>query len=304
MSSKNLASLIRLPNLIMVFLTQLVVFHVLNNFIQINHLNHSLTFINFSLLSICTILIAASGYVINDIYDVDIDAYNKPDKQIVNVHISIHSAKTIYFLLLFAGFAIAVYLSYAMNKWKLLILFPMAALFLFLYARTFKKSFLWGNVLVSSFVAAVPLIILLGASESFYQIRENHYLVVKGVFVYALFGFIANMVREIVKDIEDMEGDKLAGSKTLPLVLGKKMSKNICIILLTTFIFSIIWYIIDQAAQLNGFFLIALLLVLIGSLLMIYELVKAKQKSDFRKISLQIKVMMLFGLISLYLWPL
>lgn len=281
----------------MVFISQCVIFHILQLTI-----GSPLGFINFLMLSFCTILIAASGYVINDVFDVEIDAINKPEKQIVGKSITEKTANYIYGLLVILGFAIAIYLAYHLEKFNLLILFPAATGLLYLYARWFKKSFLVGNILVSVFVAAVPLIIVLGAFDSFQEASSKGGMLIKGIYIYSVFGFIANLLREIVKDVEDQEGDKIAAANTLALQWGERKAKGICLALVLLLIIGLALYIFQEFQDLSLYFLTAISIVLIFNVWIAFQLNKAQHKNDYHKISTNIKLMMLCGLISLYIW--
>lgn len=296
--------LIRFPNLVMVFISQLVVYKIIHDVSPFKQAGSTLTIPEFLLLGLCTILIAASGYIINDIYDQEIDAINKPERQIVGVYLSSLQAKVLYSILLIIGLAISFYLGFTKEKSNLIVLFPISAGLLFLYASHLKKSFLLGNVIVSLFVAAVPLIVILGFYDSFKELFHQHQSLAMALFIYAQFAFLANMLREVVKDIEDMHGDSLAEAKTLPIVLGKINAVRFCALICIIFIACISYLLLVQQVFLNMPLQICFVLIIIFTFYLIFHLRKAESKHDFKKISTHIKFLMLFGLCSLIIWPL
>ena len=298
----TILKLIRFPNLLMVFFTQWVIYQMMSKAHQVNSILSNFQTFDFILLSVCTMLIAASGYVINDIYDQKIDSVNKPEKQIVGKYITGKTAMLIYILLLVFGFGLAFYLAVQEAKTPLIVLFPASAFLLFLYALHFKKTYLLGNVLVSLFVAAVPIIVILGFFNSLAAANEAFPKQMIAIYIYAAFGFISNLLREIVKDLEDVEGDHLAKAKTLPIVSGSKTALSICIFLTGLLIVGIIVFICIDLKNIGALLGFLLLAIIASCLWLINHLRKAEQKGDFGRISLGIKIIMLIGLISLYIW--
>ncbi len=254
----------------------------------------------FFLLVISTLLIAAGGYIINDIEDVKIDKLNKPvKKQIVGRQISLRKTWILYTALTLVGFFISVYLANFVHRFDQLVIYPAAVLLLYAYSHWFKKMPLIGNLVVSFFCAFVAWIIVYAQALKPQEIRivpgwgvKKHAYVLIG---YTLFAFISTLFREIIKDIEDVVGDKAGECKTLPIVFGIKITKVIVFCVGITLLVCVYFFskIIDDSFK---FFLIHLL-ISIPILFALYKLFYAKEKKDFAFLSQFAKLIMLSGLI-------
>jgi len=220
--------LIRFPNLLIVILTQyLLEYLVLRPAIQDSSNSPLLDHFHFALLVFSTVIIAAGGYIINDIYDYKIDLINKPDQLIINKKISSKNAWIIYWSISIFGFLISLYLAFYVKNLPLVLIYPIAILLLFLYSKSLKKSVLVGNLIVALFCAFVPGIVLFAERETLMPSSEyKEYCLtselisnpaIQSFFFYILFAFISTLYREVIKDIEDVEGDKKNGCKTLPV---------------------------------------------------------------------------------------
>jgi 4-hydroxybenzoate polyprenyltransferase len=302
-----LLRLLRIQNLIIVALTQyLLRWCILQPAAQADGLSMVLDGFHFFLLVLSTILIAAGGYVINDVADQGIDAINKPTARIIGRLLSEKQAMRLYHGINLLGFGIAFYLANYVGDVRLVWLFPLAALLLWLYAHYFKRMLLTGNILVALFCAFVALIVLFSERFLFYQMSGKHTNEILILFSgYALFAYLSTMFREVVKDMEDMEGDKLNNCQTLPIVLGIRWAKVIAAIFgLSLLLFLgllIIW--LHQFGRLYdvAFILIGIILPLAWSL---WLLAKAKSIKDFHHLSQWAKWLMLSGLLYLpiYQW--
>jgi len=302
---RNFIKLVRWPNLLIVFVTQCVVwFHLVNNALELKNLTSNLNLFQFLLLSLCTMIVAAAGYIINDIKDVKIDLINKPDKVIVGKFISVKTCYLFYYLLLGLGLLLAIALGWKLNKLPFVILFPMAAGCLHAYATTFKKSNLIGNILISCFVAAVPIIIFLADAEyfSFADDTRLYYILL----LYALLAFLANLAREIVKDMQDVKGDKSFKASTFPIRFGFQKTRYLIYSILSSLLFILgYWtFIYDFTNQSNLSIGLGTIPLLTIALALMISLSSFNTPDDLGKWSLGIKLFMLFGLIFLYLQPL
>jgi len=255
--------LIRAKNLVIVAITQLLLqFLVVYPYHAESDSQPVLDTFHFFLLVLATVLIAAGGYVINDLKDIEIDKINKPDEQIIGNSISEKEAKYLYLLSIIIGTFIAVYMSIWVERPLWFLLFPISVFMLWSYSAYFKKSYLVGNIIVSFFAAGV-----------------------------------ATMMREIVKDIEDLEGDKKEGAKTFPIIEGIKKSKFLASIwggLLAFGLVFFLWVLYDQGHVLPLIF--GFLFVLIPILYSIFKLYKSQTINDFGRVSQFLKVIMLAGL--------
>lgn len=232
------------------------------------------------LLSISTVLIAAAGYIINDYYDVKIDYINKPDRVVIGKSITRRYAILFHVILSALGIIIGLYLS-----WQLAAVNVISVFMLWLYSNNLKRLPFIGNLTVA---------ILTGMSIYVVEVlyRTNSSLVI----IYALFAFFMTLVREIIKDMEDLKGDNTFGCKTLPIVWGIRKTKMVIYIILA--LFSVTVVVLNQiyAALPFRYYLILLFMPLLWLFL---RLLRADMKKDFSWLSTFCKVIMLLGILSM-----
>ena len=295
--------LIRLPNLIIVAVTQgLIYYQLLHNTFRNFSLSGSFNSFEFVLFAITTILITASGYIINDIYDIETDRVNKPDKRIIQVHISESNAWKIYFSMTITGALISLYLAVERNDLLYWFIYPLAVFLLFGYSRWFKGIPYLGNIIVSLFCAAVPGIFFLSEASILKELKIRDFTsflpLHRLLLSYVLFAFLTNLYREIVKDLQDEVGDKLANINTAAVFYGQKNTKimAIFIALITSMV---ITFSFSQSIFSNIPYLFILQILLIQSPLSIsiIKLIQAKDDKAFRHVGLWIKLVMINGLI-------
>jgi len=249
-----------------------------------------------------TILIAAGGYVINDIFDQQADLENKPENQFIGKnHLSVKMAWFYYFVLIATGFIIATYIAYEIEKPHLLLIYPAACALLFLYSYSFKKHALIGNVVVAIFCAFVPGIILYAEWEVIHNaevLNKTEYEFLINMFTaYISFAFLSTMVREIVKDIEDIAGDTSSGYRTLPIALSKKGAKYFAIFFGVLLILSYAFWILPYTATDSiAIFLGLVSIMVVYSIFIVGRLSSASVKDDYRLISKQLKILMVISL--------
>jgi len=254
------------------------------------------------LFVIDTILIAAAGYVINDIFDQKADSTNKPNKIFIGEGmISPLSGWVYYFLLVLIGFGIAFYIAYRIDKLLLLSIYPIAVGLLFLYSSYFKRLPLLGNLVVSIFCAFVPAIIWYAEFdmvESLKSVDLMQYNLIVNVFVaYITFAFLSTLVREIVKDVEDIEGDWNSNYRTLPIYAGQERANVVALFFSVFLLLSYgLWFVGYDGKSLyiiGGIVLIGLILPTMVIIRLIY---RAKSQSDYSLISKRLKYLMIGSL--------
>lgn len=295
--------LIRLPNLIIVAVTQGLIYYQL---LQLTFRKYSLsgTFSSFEfvLFAVATILITASGYIINDIYDIETDRINKPDKRIIQVHLSVSNAWKIYISIILTGAFISLYLAvqrYDLFYW---FIYPVAIFLLYGYSRWFKGIPYLGNIIVSLFCAAVPGIFFLSEAHILKELKIkdlSSFLSLHGLLLsYVIFAFLTNLYREIVKDLQDEAGDKLANIHTAAVYFGNKTTKFVALFI-ALIISIVIIYTFSQAIFSNIPYLFAVqcLLIQMPLSVSIIKLIQAKNDKAFRNVGLWIKLIMINGLI-------
>lgn len=297
--------LIRFPNLLIVVLTQFLLQHLL--LIPAFHqggLSPALDPVHFSLLVLSTVLIAAGGYVINDLTDYPIDVLNKPDQVIINRLIPASTAWQYYYGLTAVGFLISLYLAWHVANLPLVLLYPTAVGLLFWYSKKLKATVLWGNVVVGIFCAFVAGIVLFAERHTINQLWHTQPSIAQELltlsFAYLFFAFMATLFREIIKDIEDMNGDRERGCRTLPVVFGKKVAKIVAgvaggILLLSLQQWGrILWKDLEYIPL--TFLVVGIAFPLIFALL---RLVKAQEKQAFHFLSQFAKYIILSGILYL-----
>jgi len=294
--------LIRFPNLIIVVLTQfLLQYAVLLPALKKDHLSPSLDHFHFSLLVFTTLLIAAGGYIINDLKDIDIDQINKPEQMIIGRVYSIKSAYLLYYFMNLTGLLISIYLALHVDNLPLASLFPSAVFSLWLYSAKLKKSLLWGNLLVAVFCAFVAGIIWFAERHAYGQASLSGRQEIQWIFgAYMLFAAVSTLYREIIKDIEDQEGDRKLGGKTLPILYGQAAAKKVAaicgILLLGLLVYwcQSLWLEENYAGLIYS--LAGILLPLLYSFFLLY---RAEKSQDFRQLSQLAKYLMFSGILYL-----
>lgn len=296
--------LIRFQNLLMLALMQLI-FHY--GFLQKKIVDLApelaLNDWQFFLLVLSTVCIAGGGYLINDVFDKNIDKINKPERVIIDKHITEATAYNFYIVLNVIGVGIGFYLSNHIGKPSFSTIFILIAATLYLYAMSLKKSLLVGNILIAAMLAISVLIVGIFDLLPIITPENQHSLgnLFKIIIDYAVFAFLINLIREIVKDMEDIEGDLDSGSKSLPIVLGMNKTKIVLSVLLTISVLVLGWYSYAYFFE-NDLYIVlvyVLALVLTPLVYVVIRLWEAKQKKDFTHLSLVLKAIILFGILSL-----
>jgi len=253
---------------------------------------HSLRFLSdwqFWSVGIVIILIAAGGYWINDVYDFRIDRINKPTKTVVNAFLSVKKVLTAYFVLHFLLFAFCIIWA----PLHILFVFTLAILLLFIYAAWLKRVSVAGNLVVSFLTALV--IITAG-----YLYKVNIPLTWMMVFAFQI-----NLIREIIKDIEDIKGDFHYKLQTLPIQLGINKTKWVLYLLFIIFIITCNLPFLYQTSQ-NGEYLWTYLAssVILVQLPSVYILIKLYTNKSFYELGFHtqaVKWVMLTGIITVLL---
>lgn len=293
--------LIRWPNLIMIALIQLLVKIFIIKGLAVPHM---LSNFEYFLGILCTTLLAAAGYLINDYYDEANDAINKPERMIIGKHIAKKDALSYYIFMSFLALLIGTYLAYIVDWLSLAFIPLLATIVLYLYAYDFKRRLLIGNILVS-LMTALPIWLIavfdiLPGLELYADRAELMASVFKMIGVYGLFAAIMNFIREIAKDAEDLEGDKAMGFQTLAILFGRKNSGYVLSVLMLIVVSALSRYLISlvegqdilSASYLGIFVILPLIFLMIKS-------IQAESKLDFKKISTGLKRVMLFGILSI-----
>lgn len=316
--------LIRLPNLLIIALAQYAMrwgviypmYTFLNKQLIENYpdkisnphiVNFQVSDTEFFFLSLATVMIAAAGYIINDYFDVKIDRINKPEQMIIDKGIKRRTAMGAHFVISSIASVIALLVSFKLGLWQYGLIYIMCMFGLWFYSTEFKKQFLIGNIIIALFVALVPFTVGLYelhlAAEKYRVLtlppfEVNFKVIFNFITGFSALAFLINLIREIIKDIEDVEGDREFGCRTLPIALGVDTAKNIASSLVIVVI-AIIGYIqmgqYQAGASLSCLYL--LVFIQIPLAIIIYLLQRAHTPADFRKPDMLSKIVMLTGIL-------
>jgi 4-hydroxybenzoate polyprenyltransferase len=257
---------------------------------------------DFVLLVAATVLLTAGGYVINDYFDIKTDLINK-GKVIVGTKIPRRKAMMWHSILNIAGVAAGFYISYEAGYIWLGTMFLAVSGLLYFYSASYKRQFLIGNIIVALLTAMVPMLVVFyewPALYKYYTInairlpRINFIIFWVGGF--AFFAFLTNLIREIIKDIEDFEGDTAYGRNTVPVVIGVLSSKivSICLITVTIIMLYLVWHFFINDTITLIYLTVAIVLPL---LFVIYKLLVSSEKKQLHSASRIMKIVMLTGVL-------
>jgi 4-hydroxybenzoate polyprenyltransferase len=294
--------LIRLPNLIFIALTQVLfqfcIFQPLyQGLMPANDLR------NFTFLVLASLFIAAAGYVINDYFDIYIDEVNRPEKMVVDKYISRRWAIAWHFMLsaigiLFTALAVPVF-----QKWYLIVGNIICVAVLWFCSTNFKRNLLIGNIAISLLTAWTILLIFfskVSVTNAFGFDYHGQLRLFRFAFLYAGFAFITSLIREAIKDVEDLPGDIRYGCRTMPIVWGINSTKvyvAVWMIILIATLVLIQMYVLQL--QWWGVVIYSLLFILAPAIYIFSRLFKASSTEDYHRLSSWIKWVMLTGIISM-----
>lgn len=296
--------LVRWPNLVFIAITQLLfVYAIIHPILTTSGVVANIRGIYFFYLLVSSVLIAAAGYIINDYFDLNIDQINKPNKLVVEKIIS--RRWVIMWHLIFSGIGIILgfVIDWYTNSRFLGFANIICVLLLFIYSISLKKKLLTGNVLISLLTAWVILVVTwCEFSNLLHSAAVETYTqkITRITLLYAGFAFIISLIREVVKDIEDIDGDRQYGCKTMPIVWGLNASK----------VFIAVWLIVLIAAlsivqvyvlQFKWWWSAAycILFTVVPLFYVFKSLFQAKSSADFHRLSSFIKLVMFTGILSM-----
>ena len=300
-------NLVRYKNLIIIILMQVLLRYGLIIPILTKYgITPALSGINFFLLILATVLLAASGNVINDYFDLRTDKINRPENVIVGKKVKRRVALLLHVLFSFAGVFIGLYLAYITRKENYVFLFVFIPAILWAYSTSLKKQFLIGNLTIALLTAIVPYLVV---SLEFAALERVHGREIVNTTAcslawfwttgFAFFAFITNLTREIIKDIQDIEGDKAVGCKTLPVEMGIPYSKAVVSVLslASVIVVWLIYFFIKDLKAIPYSAEYLLIFITLPYLYLTYLTISLKEPRDFKKASNICKWIMLFGVL-------
>ncbi|MCS6917838.1 MAG: geranylgeranylglycerol-phosphate geranylgeranyltransferase [Chitinophagales bacterium] len=297
--------LVRGNNLLLIALTQLLVHYTLIvPILKMAGLSPTLANGWVAVLVLATVLVAAGGYIINDYFDVKTDTINRPGRVVIDRSIPRRHALLLHQITTWAGIVLAVGVSWKVANLKLAGVFLLAAAMLWLYSAAYKRKALAGNIVVALLTALVVILPPLYERQLFQPAggpaMQAARTILIVVFCYFVFAFLLSLVREWVKDLQDMEGDRRSGRRTLPLLWGQVRVRQLSVLLLLLIMLLIG---IVQGYQLSGrdyvsvFTLIVMLQLPLAA--SVYFLLWPQRSEPYRLVSHLLKWTMLMGILTM-----
>ena len=297
--------LIRILNLAIIAITQYFIrWFILKPLLSVAGFRVQLNMLQFSMLVLSTVSLAAAGYIINDYFDRKLDLVNRPGRVIVGRLISRRYAMFFHILFTSIGILAGAYLAHSIHRLSLTIIFIFVALVLWFYSTTYKRQLLVGNIIISILVGIVPLMVLLFEFPLLVK-RYELYTLATGinfdyllfwVCSYAGFAFLLNLIREIIKDMEDFEGDSIFGRQTVPIIWGIRTSKQIILGLIAAMVLPILYLLLFHLNDRISVAYISLLIVT-PLVLLAFGTTWASTKEQYHSLSRITKGIMFSGLV-------
>lgn len=288
--TKAFFKLVRWFHEVVVILPFLGLYLIIDYYAQKSNSSCTLSAFNFALLCFCVQSLIAAGCVLNDIVDRDIDKINKPKTHVVDNTISLRNAKIIFILLTIVIIALSVYISiYMFSEWAYISV--SVYILSLLYDFYFKRSPLFGNILMALLTSCIPLVLFFFAKDCIETLHNEKINVL--IYLYAIFPSLIIIPRELSLDISDMEGDKACGCRTLPIVIGAKKSKSVVF----GFLLLIIILSFPVAFQFH-YLAISLSVVDLSLFCYIYKLRTTETRIEYIKIGRFLWFIMIFGLVA------
>lgn len=255
----------------------------------------------FWLLCLSSVLVAAAGYIINDYFDLNIDLINKPDKLVVEKIIPRRWTIVLHLVLSAAGILIGFYIDFTTPIIFLSVANAVCVFLLFVYSISLKKKLLIGNVLISLLTAWVVLVITWCEFISYPHIRGVDVAkLTRYTFLYAGFAFVISIIREVIKDMEDIEGDRKYSCTTMPIVWGIRASKifvAVWLVVLISVLIALQFYVLAFKWWISAVYC---LVFVIAPLINIFrDLFAANVPKDFHRLSTKVKLVMFTGILSI-----
>ncbi|MBA2562564.1 MAG: geranylgeranylglycerol-phosphate geranylgeranyltransferase [Chitinophagaceae bacterium] len=300
--------LIRWPNLLFIALTQILFYYFILPFVyRDNYFIAVRTFsqLHFYLLVIASVCIAAAGYIINDYFDLNIDLVNKPSKLIIGKYIKRRWAIVFHIIFSLIGFLISCYVGYNIGNFYIPFFNLLAIGSLWIYSTILKKKLLIGNILISILTGWVIMVI--SVAEYKYQypttISSGDFVtprLLKLTFLYTGFAFIISLIREVIKDMEDMSGDAKYGCKTMPIVWGIPVTKvfvGVWLVVLIGTVTALQFYVFQFGWWLSVLY--SSVLIVAPLCWTLKKLYGAQTSLHYHQLSSMIKFVMLTGILSM-----
>jgi 4-hydroxybenzoate polyprenyltransferase len=300
---KAFIRLVRWPNLLIIALIFILAkTQIIDPIAELSGAVSCLTPLNWWLVASATVLIAASGNVVNDIFDQDIDVHNRPDRVVVGSALTEQQAWNLYYVLITLGVGAGMYLCLQLGNISNSLVFLLTAGGLYFYSYSYKRQFVIGNLVVAFMAGLVPFMPLY--VEMMCNETEWNQLPWAPILVaYGFFAFLTTLLREVIKDMEDIKGDQLLRCRTVPIVIGLNGAKLVVLLLVLVLVAAVAWL---QKAWLQQHDLTSVIYFLVTvqlpAAVVAARVVLGSEPKDFRLASTLTKVLMLGGILSMIVY--
>lgn len=303
-------SLLRVQNLLIIVLTQyLLGYGIIRPFLKMNAVDPPLGHLSFFILVLVTVLIAAAGYIINDHFDVNTDRRNKSWRNMLDGRISVRKAIRVYYIMNVLAVLGGFYLAMQAGSFQLGLIFPAIIGLLWFYSSRYQRMVFWGNLIIALLSAMVLLIVwlfeyymLVGNSSDFVSVIGRLADLNAYVWAYALFAFLTSLIREVLKDLQDLEGDMATGFRTIPVVWGQQRARAyaaVLVVLGMAMLAGALHYLFNRGLMMPFWYLLVAVMSLFAYLLV--QLFKARDTRAYGFLSTTVKIIMLAGILSMEL---
>ncbi|MGC4039054.1 MAG: geranylgeranylglycerol-phosphate geranylgeranyltransferase [Chitinophagaceae bacterium] len=303
---KAFIKMIRLPNLIFIALTQFLFYEcIIRTILDPLHIQATIGMLSLLFIIVASVLIGAAGYIINDYFDINIDQVNKPNQNVIDSVVSRRWAMLWHFILSGSGILISIYVFIRTSLWYIPLANFGCVFLLFVYSLSLKRRILIGNILISLLTAWVIMILFLSEarfdfSDPSAEVLNASQKIVRLGLLYSAFAFIISLVREAIKDIEDMEGDARYGCRTMPIQWGVNAAKVYIALWLVVLIAMVIIaqvYVSQFRWWWPNIYSTVFIILPLGYIF--FKLFKATTSEQFHHLSSVTKLAMLTGILSI-----
>ena len=231
---------------------------------------------------LATSLVIAAGYIINNFYDAEVDLINKPLKTKIDNFVSQKAKLRGYFTLNFTGF----FLSFIVS-WRAALFFAIYIFLIWLYSHKLKKTPVVG-VLGASILAMLPFFVIFVYYKNISEI----------IFTHAAFLFFIILIRELIKDLENIKGDFVFNYQTIPVVYGERFTKILITIIVLLALNPVYFLWKYPEIGLMKYYFYFVFLNLIGFNFFLWN---ANTKKDYNLLHNLLKIIIVLGVFSLAL---
>ncbi|MGQ1910471.1 UbiA family prenyltransferase [Marinifilum sp. RC60d5] len=284
--------LVRFPNLIIIAFIQIVMrYFIVEPILGINRIKLQFSDINFAILVLATVYMAAAGYIINDYFDTKADRFNKKDV-VVGRLVKRRIALLMHQIFMGISILLGGYISYKIGHWQFVLIFFMAGGLLWFYSTSYKYYFLLGSFLMAMVSAAIPFLVVIyeipPLNNTYADIllasKTNFNYLLYWVGAFSFFSFFGALIGQFIRDLISTKGDREIKRKSLPMVIGLKWTKLVIVFLLVILSVSVfgVWYQFLNAPMDKITPWYFAVLIILPFLLLAYKVIKYSEGDKFK----------------------